>query len=108
MSTLLFSFQHWTYSKSTISKEGINYIVRILVVIAAKLLYEVKRILKKFSLKESHGGVDSTVARFLFNLRNPTEQRHGVLTTDEIREHAHWWIKKDQLWFKNAEQMEEG
>ena len=76
--------------------------------IAAKLLYEVKRILKKFSLKESHGGVDSAVARCLFNPRNPTEQCHGVLTTDEIREHAHWWIKKDQSWCKDTEQKEEG
>ena len=43
------------------------------------------------------------IARFLFNTRNSTERRHGVLTTAEIREQVHWWIKKHQLQFKIEE-----
>lgn len=43
------------------------------------------------------------IAKFLFNTRNPTERRHGVLTTAEIREQVHWWIKKYQLQFKIEE-----
>ena len=51
--------------------------------------------------------ITAWVARFLFNTRNSTERRHGVLTTEEIRKQVHWWIKKGQSRFKNTEQMEE-
>ena len=51
--------------------------------------------------------ITAWIARFLFNTRNSTERRHGVLTTEEIQKQVHWWIKKDQSQFKDTEQMEE-
>ena len=52
--------------------------------------------------------ITAWIARFLFNLRSGLrDRRHGALAPEEIQEQVNWWIKKEQLRYKDTEQMEE-